>query len=250
MAVMTRIWILLIIVLAQVRCTTVQHISNTKVSYTPVSSTTTSEADKDITAMIVPYKEKLDAEMSEVLGNLSQEMTKSKPESTLSNWFSDAMLAAARKVDPSVDFAISNYGGLRMPSLSAGPLTRGELYELCPFDNLILIVDVPGNILDTFLQHTAEADGWPVSHGIRMIIKDKKMISCTIGGRAIDAGKTYKVAMPDYVANGGDEMSILIPLSRKQTDILQRDALIEYAREISKGGKDISAAIEGRIIKQ
>lgn len=250
MALTTRIWLLLIIAFWQVGCTTVQHISNTKVGYDSISTTTTTETDAGITAMIVPYKEKLDDLMNEVLANIKQEMVKTKPESTLGNWFSDAMLSAALKMDPGVDFAIANYGGLRIPSLSAGPLTRGELYELCPFDNTILIVEVPGNILDTFLQHVALSEGWPVSKGIRMIINDRKMINCTIGGRMIDPAATYKVAMPDYVANGGDDMSMLIPLSRVQTGIIQRDALIEYAQEATKRNMDVSAIIEGRIIKQ
>jgi len=250
MALITRIWILLSIALWQVGCTTVQHISNTKVGYEPISTTTTTETDADVAAMIVPYRAKLEDQMNEVLANIKQEMVKGKPESTLGNWFTDAMLAAALKIDPEVDFAIANYGGLRIPSLSAGPLTRGELYELCPFDNSILIVEVPGNILDTFLQHVALSEGWPVSKGIRMIIDDRKMINCTIGGRMIDSATTYKVAMPDYVANGGDDMSMLIPLSRVQTGIIQRDALIEYAQEATKHNMDVSAIIEGRIIKQ
>ena len=111
--------------------------------------------------MIEPYKSTLDVQMNEVIGTVSQEMTKKKPESTLGNWYADAMIAGTKKEGYPVDFAISNYGGLRVPYISAGPLTRGEIYELCPFDNLLVIVDVPGDILDILnLGHCTQAQNY------------------------------------------------------------------------------------------
>jgi 2',3'-cyclic-nucleotide 2'-phosphodiesterase (5'-nucleotidase family) len=135
-----------------------------------------------------------------------------------------------------------------VPYLAAGPLTRGELYELCPFDNLLLIVEVPGDILDTLLQQISAADGWPMSGDVRITIRDHVMSGCTINKQPIDRAAIYRVAMPDYVANGGDDMKMLIPLSRIQTGQLVRDILIDYAMETAKKGKTISAPIEGRII--
>jgi hypothetical protein len=56
--------------------------------------------------------------------------------------------------------------------------------------------------------------------------------------------------MPDYVANGGDGLKALIPLSRVQTSKLIRDILIEYALESTRMGQGISASIDGRITIQ
>lgn len=229
-------------------CTSVQHISKTNIGYESVSSKSDIVPDERITAMIEPYKSSLDVQMNEVIGTVSQELTKKKPESTLGNWYADAMLAGTKKEGHPVDFAISNYGGLRVPYISAGPLTRGEIYELCPFDNLLVIVDVPGDILDSLLQQIASTEGWPVSNGIRMVIKDNKVESCTIQSQPIVSSQIYKVAMPDYVANGGDGLKALIALSRVQTSKLIRDILIEYAQESTRTGQTISATIDGRII--
>ncbi len=231
-------------------CTSVQHISKTNISYESVSSKSDIVPDPEITAMIEPYKSTLDEQMNEVIGTVSQELTKKKPESTLGNWYADAMIAGTKKEGYPVDFAISNYGGLRVPYISAGPLTRGEIYELCPFDNLLVIVDVPGDILDSLLQQIAFTEGWPVSNDIRMVIKDNKVESCTIHSQQIVSSQIYKVAMPDYVANGGDGLRALIPLSRVQTSKLIRDILIEYAQESTRKGQTISATIDGRIIIQ
>ncbi len=231
-------------------CTTVQHVSKTNVSYQPITTTTVIAPDDEIMTMIAPYKEQLDEEMNEVIGNVAQELTKRKPESTLGNWYTDAMMAGTEKEGYVADFAISNYGGLRIPYLSAGPLTRGEIFELCPFDNLLVIVDIPGDLLDTLLNQIAESEGWPISKGVVMTIKNNQLVSCTIDNLPVSTSRNYKVAMPDYVANGGDNLKMLIPLSRIQTGKLIRDILIEHALETTKNGKEITAAIEGRVIIQ
>jgi 2',3'-cyclic-nucleotide 2'-phosphodiesterase (5'-nucleotidase family) len=188
--------------------------------------------------------------MNEVLGNVSQGLTKQKPESTLGNWYTDAMVSAAKKAGYNVDFAISNYGGLRVPEITKGPLTRGEIYELCPFDNMMVIMDLKGNYVDSLFQQIAATEGWPISEGVWMVIQNKKMINCTIHSLLLDPSLTYKVAMPDYVANGGDGLKVLIPLPRTQTGLLVREILMAYAQETALAGKEITATIQGRIVIQ
>ena len=231
-------------------CSTVQHISKTDVRYETLNSKAVSAPDEETTAMIAPYKTEVDKEMNEVLGNVPVDLTKRKPESTLGNWYSDAMLDIAAKKGYKADFAISNYGGLRIPQITAGPLTMGEIFELCPFDNLLVIMELKGDIVDSLLQQTAETEGWPVSKGIQMVINDKKMVKCTIQGEPLSMSKTYIVAMPDYVANGGDGLKVLITQKRVQTALLVRDMLIEYARDATASGKGITSAIDGRIVVQ
>jgi len=241
--------LLILLVLLSAGCTSVHHISKTDVRYELMNSAV-AEPDKEVTAMIAPYKVQVDKEMNEVLGNLPVDLTKRKPESTLGNWYCDAMIDISAKKGYYADFAISNYGGLRIPQITAGPLTMGEIFELCPFDNLLVIVEMKGDIVDSLLQQTAMSEGWPVSKGIKMIISDKKMVQCTIQGLPLSSSTTYKVAMPDYVANGGDGLKVLIPQKRVQTAILIRDMLIEYARDATANGKEITSAIDGRIVIQ
>ncbi|MBP7239149.1 MAG: 5'-nucleotidase C-terminal domain-containing protein [Saprospiraceae bacterium] len=250
MALRKYIFFILHLVLIVSGCSSVQHISKTEVRYDLLNSSAVSAPDEEITALIAPYKVEVDKEMNEVLGNVPVDLTKRKPESTLGNWYSDAMIDIAAKKGYNADFAISNYGGLRIPQITAGPLTMGEIFELCPFDNLLVIVEMKGDIVDSLLQQTASSEGWPVSKGIKMIIADKKMVQCTIQGVPLSSTATYKVAMPDYVANGGDGLKVLITQKRVQTAILIRDMLIEYARDATAGGKEITSAIDGRIVIQ
>ena len=230
-------------------CTTVQHISKVDVSYT-VPSAEVAVANRDIDAMIAPYKVQLDANMNEPIAALGTDLVKRQPESTMGNWVSDGMLWGANQGGFTADFAISNYGGMRVPMISAGVLTVGEIYELSPFDNMLLIVDMPGTYVDSLFQFIAAKDGWPVSKGVRLVISQKKLISATIDGAPVDPAKMYKVAMPDYVANGGDEARFMIPLKRISTDKMQRNILIDFAKASAKDGGNIYTRMEGRIISQ
>jgi 2',3'-cyclic-nucleotide 2'-phosphodiesterase (5'-nucleotidase family) len=241
--------ILLSLLLFFSSCKSIQHISQSDVRYQVVSDSTLSE-DEEINRIVAPYKAQLDAVMNEVLGTLPAELTKNRPESTLGNWVTDAVMERMKKEGHSVDFAIVNYGGLRVPYLSQGPLTRGELFELAPFENSMMILDVPGEKLDSFLLLVAEAGGWPVSKDVKLVISNKKVVSASIGGQPVSPSRIYKIATVDYVATGGDNMKVLIPLTRKETGLIFRDILIDHVKEANASGKPLTASIEGRIIQQ
>jgi 2',3'-cyclic-nucleotide 2'-phosphodiesterase (5'-nucleotidase family) len=233
-----------------ISCTTVQHISKVNVSYDVPSKQSNPATDEEIKTMITPYKVQLDSKMNEVLANVATNLTKGQPESTMGNWLTDAMMCAVEREGLQADFAVYNYGGMRVPVITAGPLTMGELYEFSPFDNTLMIVDVPGNIVDSLFRFVALKDGWPVSDNIRMVIKDKQLISFTINGQPVDLNKIYKAAVPDYVANGGDNTSFMIGLKRIQTGLLVRNLLVQYAAETARSGNDINVGLQGRITIQ
>lgn len=229
-------------------CKSVQHISHTDVSYQVMRSDSTLKSDQVITDMIAPYKVQLDTVMNEVLGNVVYDLNKQRFESNLGNWVADVMLDGVRKEGYQADFAVVNSGGLRVPGITAGPLTRGELFELSPFDNMVVVVDIPGKIIDTLFQKIAENAGWPISRGVKLSMSNKMIVSSLIHDLPVDSNKIYKVATVDYVANGGDEMKSLIQLSRVQTGKILRDMLIENVIKTTAEGKGITAYIEGRII--
>lgn len=229
-------------------CAPVQHISKTDVKYQTVESDQENSGDASINEMITPYKAQINEEMNEVIGTVASELTKGKPESTLGNFVCDAMLAGALQEDPEVDFAMANYGGLRIPYITAGPLTKGQIFELSPFDNLLVIVQIPGQVLDTLMVHIAAMGGWPVSHGLKMSINNGVLVDYTVHGQPTSSATIYKVALPDYIANGGDGLSELIPLDRSQSGKLVRDIIMEYAIEITQQGKEINGVVEGRVV--
>lgn len=231
-------------------CDTFQHIAKTDVRYAVVTAETAPAENAEIKATIAPYKSQLDAVMNEVIAVLPVELSKQKPESTLGNWVADVILEKLNAEGYNVDFAIVNYGGLRVPYLAAGEITRGEVFELSPFDNTLMVLEVPGIVLDSALLLIAQADGWPVSKGINMVIQQKKVVSARIHNQPVDPEKIYRVATLDYVANGGDNMSMFIPIKRTQTGLLLRDILIGHLQKSTREGIPVSAKIEGRIVQQ
>ncbi len=206
------------------------------------------KGDAGIESMIAPYREKLDAEMNQVIGYLETELTKDRPESTLGNFVADAILEVAQKrYDQPIDFSLPNYGGLRIPYLNAGEVVLGDMFELMPFDNMLVIAQIDGKIAQQLFEHIADLRGWPVSSGVQMSIDTlQQQHSFLINGEPIDPNKTYRFCVSDYIANGGDKCSFLIDQKRDDLNLLFRDALIEYVQ--SKKKEKMAFQLEGRAV--
>jgi 2',3'-cyclic-nucleotide 2'-phosphodiesterase (5'-nucleotidase family) len=192
------------------------------------------QVDSSLKNFLNPYRDSMAASMSFVLALLETDLEKGQPECTLGNFMADAMFTMAEKkygIKP--DAAFMNYGGIRLPSVKAGIVTRGKIYELFPFDNILLLVKIKGTVLQQFLDHISGRGGWPVA-GITMQIKNKKAVNVLINGQPLDVNKEYKIAIGDYTANGGDDAAMLKGLPQINKGYLMRDALIDYATALKK----------------
>lgn len=204
------------------------------------------KADSVLTQLLLPYKQKMDSLFDEVIGRTDTILYKAQPECTLGNFMADAVLASGKKNNPLVEAAVFNYGGIRVPYIVAGDITIGKFFELMPFDNRLVILEVPGDTLIRFCDHMAALRGWPVS-GIRYVIKDKKAEQISVNGNAVDPKRIYVIATNDYLANGGDYCSFLTSLKRTTTGMGIRDILIENIRELAKQERPLHPYIENRI---
>ena len=203
--------------------------------------------DSSLLKLLAPYSAGVNATMNEVIANVGTSLTKKQPEGTLGNVLVDALLQQAqKKFGQHVDAAFMNYGGIRLTEIPPGPLTRGKLFELSPFDNTLVLMTVSGDVLNQFLDRIAGSGGWPVA-GIQMKIADKKATQVIIGGKPLDLNAKYTIALPDYVANGGDNMNMLKVLPKQDRGFILRDELQEYFTQLQKEGKSITSSIEGRI---
>ncbi len=202
--------------------------------------------DSNLNNLIKPYKDQLDVKMSELIGRADTTLTKKQPESTLGNFMADAQLMVAREIDQTVSISVANYGGIRISYLTGGDIRLRNMYELMPFDNKLVIIEVSGTLLHQLCDHMAALGGWPVS-GMSYIIKDKKAINILVGDKQLNEQTTYKVAISDYVANGGDNCDFLKTARQHATDILIRDALIGYVRSFSAQNKPLHSSLENRV---
>jgi len=231
-------------------CKTYYSVDNTKSSFNKIDKKLDSKECSDIDLMIAPYKDKLSAKMNETLG-YSDGLLKRQPESTLGNWVADAIVnGAERHGSVKVDFGVQNYGGVRIKELTNGEITLGKIYELMPFNNYVVVLEADGTATRQLLDRMALYGGWPISKSVHYTIKEDKATGITINGQPFDIDKTYIIALPDYVANGGDKCSFLKDTKRIDIDqVLIRDILVEEVQIASKEGKHINSKIEGRVVK-
>ena len=121
------------------------------------------------------------------------------------DWAAQVMLTVV-----GADCAISNTGGIR----STGGIKNGEdiklgnMFEIIPFDNEIILCEVSGAVLKTYLQTTSNYYG--LKQGIDV--------------SSLSNSKTYKVAVIDYVYYGSYFMANANPVN---THVIYREALIE-----------------------
>ena len=204
-------------------------------------------ADSSLIVFLQPYRDSVNKSMNTVVGTAPVALDKQQPEGTLGNFMADALLVMARvKYNTKVDGAVVNYGGIRLNQLAAGPVTRGKVFELMPFDNLLILQKLKGDVLQQFLDLTAARGGWPIS-GITYQIKDKKAVNVKVGGQPLDPSSEYVLANSDYVANGGDNADMLRAIPQITNGYLMRDAIFDYINTLKVSGKNISATIENRV---
>ncbi|MBK7882430.1 MAG: 5'-nucleotidase C-terminal domain-containing protein [Chitinophagaceae bacterium] len=233
------------LVLAVIACNTTYQPS--AVQYKDYKVTPAIKQDGAVAFLLKPYADSVNKKMSDIIAVSAITLDKKQPEGTLGNILADAMLVMAeQKYKIEIDAAFINYGGIRLPSIPAGDISRGKIYELAPFDNLIVVQKINGKILQEFLDHISGKGGWPGA-GITWQIKDKKAINVLINNKPLNENAIYTIANNDYVANGGDDCKMLKGIPQQNSGFVFRDAVIEYFSSFTKQGKKIFAQPENRV---
>ncbi len=218
-----------------------------KLEYSNYRLSPETNKDSSVIALLKPYSDEVARTMNDVVGTVGETLEKAQPESTLGDFMADAYLVMAReKFKTKVDGAMMNYGGIRLTQLPAGPITRGKIFELMPFDNLLILQHLNGSQLQQMLDIIASRNGWPLA-GITLDIKDKKAVNVLVGGAAIDPAANYTIANSDFVANGGDDAAVLRSLPQINIGYLMRDALFDYLNTFKLAGKPILAPPQNRV---
>ncbi|MBM3268731.1 MAG: bifunctional metallophosphatase/5'-nucleotidase [Candidatus Sericytochromatia bacterium] len=195
--------------------------------------------DPAIAADIAPYKQRIDGKLKVKIGEATDVFKRygsADIESTLNNLIADATLAATRKV-AKIDFAISSSGTPRS-NMAAGPLTLEDAFFTLPFDNKLAIVQVRGDVAAEALRikrRPREMKRHAVSNVTYALVPGTDRIkNIMVGGEPLDPKRTYTIAVTDYMAEGGSGFAMFIGANRKDTGIVQRDALINYIREAGR----------------
>ncbi|GAC1536737.1 MAG: hypothetical protein NVS2B9_02620 [Myxococcales bacterium] len=180
----------------------------------------------------------------------------------LANLAVDALRSGAGG-GPKARFAFQSAHGLRVSEIPAGPITFGQLFELSPFDNQLVVVDLEAREIRDALESVLRAGRNPMKvSGLRYTIGWPRPglrgdLSAAPPGaivtEVVDTGTglplcrtarctqalcqvacvegSYAVAMSDFLADGGDGMKVLIDKPRRTAQVLTRDVLVAFVKE-------------------
>lgn len=223
--------LLIIFIISVSACKSVQHVANIEASKLQVEQNIVQE-DPELVQLIAPYKDSLDILMEEIIGNLPQDLIKTRPNSNLGNWFTDILHEAGQDLyNKEIDFAIQNYGGIRIPTLNKGPLKVGDIYELMPFDNTLVLLKCDSSSVQKLCNHMAASNGWPISKGLNFSIENQAAANILIDEAPLNSTAEYYILVPDYIANGGDKCYFLQDLPREDAGQMLRELVIDHLRD-------------------
>jgi len=161
-----------------------------------------------------------------------------RPESALGNLLTDAVL---QSID--ADIYVHNVvGGIRA-NLPAGELTFGKVFNIMPFDNRVVVLDISGAELRHVMEVQAHKSGRRAGFsGMRVYVdcdSDQMSVRMSLAnGQDIEDGDRVNVAVSDFVALGGD--GILMPIMPDEgfeytTDLpMIRDVLVDWFTKVGQ----------------
>lgn len=190
-------------------------------SYEHASIAVDAAIDSTILQIITPYQDKIQDKMNEVLSYTKNNLEKGKPESTMGNFVTDLCLNYS-----DAHMCVMNNGGLRT-TINKGNITRGKIYELMPFENELVVLELNKDEYIGLLKYIVSREGEPFS-GIKISINEDKKILSNTWPVNFDIGENVKVLTSDYLANGGDAMHFFKGKKQYKVGIKLRDAILDY----------------------
>ena len=211
--------------------------------------------DPGVDAIIAPYSAKV-RELDAPIGKLVGELKKGgMGAGSLGNFVADALRARAEvKLGKPVLLAIANSGGLRKNEFAEGNLSSNDIYQLLPFENALVALDLTGEQLRRFL-------GIIVTHrdaqsGARIMYrtngkKENEIVGVRLGSGAvekeIDPQAIYTIVTIDYLVKRGGDYSVLQEAKNlRPLNLTMRDAVLDYVKAETAAGRAVKATLDGR----
>lgn len=235
--------------------TIICHAQNHKYQYKTITLDSSFDAkiDPSLQKYILKQKKKMDNKMNIVIGHCSEEIIAFDPISPLSNLLTDLLLTHAPTYCTdsyfhSCDISLLNFGGIRS-NLPKGDITIGNIFQLAPFDNKLVFIDINGKELRKAVLRLTERDCKAAFSGLEITFLSGKPYKITLQGEPLNDEKNYRLITLDFIATGGDNILSNLQFSRTNfTEILYRDFLIQEFQKIHQSGKSIQGKMDNRVV--
>jgi 2',3'-cyclic-nucleotide 2'-phosphodiesterase (5'-nucleotidase family) len=170
--------------------------------------------------------------LDEVITSAEEKIERSKTgDSLMGQLTADAVREATGS-----EAALVNSGSFRR-DIPAGSFTQKNLYELLPFEDGVVVLQVSGYYLRKILELSALNQGQDAFLQISgmKVEKSGDGFNITVGDNPIMDRQKYLVAVNDYLADGGDGYKMFRGFkSRRNTDLILRKVLGDYLKKKQK----------------
>jgi 2',3'-cyclic-nucleotide 2'-phosphodiesterase (5'-nucleotidase family) len=187
------------------------------------------DPDTAVARIVAAWEEEVRPLTERVVVTIAEPLERAGEEYALGNLVADAIRA-----ETGAHASIANTGSIRRP-LPAGPVTWGMFYELQPFQNQLVRMDVTGAVLRAALEHALER-GSPDAHLAGMTVRwdpaapagsRVREVRLT-DGRVVEDDDLVTLGLTEFVATGGDGYAMLARVPFTRTELIDLDAVIRY----------------------
>lgn len=214
--------------------------------------------DEAVEKMLAPYSGKVRA-LNVVIGTLEQPLKKEPVGAgSLGNFVSDGIKSYAQtKLKKPIALTIMNAGGLRKNEIAAGELRATDIFELLPFENALVAVDVTGaDLLKVLPALVRDAQS-----GARLRYKwndqnrpefiSGKLVDENGREHEIDPTKIYTLVTIDYLIklNSGSYAILQEAKSTTPLNITLRESIMEYVKSETAAGRKIGQRTDNRYVQ-
>ena len=209
--------------------------------------------DPAITALIAKYDAVAAPLRNRIIGSITGDITRAATrgeESSVGRLVADAQLDATNDANNgNAVIAFMNAGGLREDFIYSeitgteqpGEVTFGEMFQVQPFGNSLVTMDITGAQIETLLEQQWSTQPNPggkllqVSEGFTYAYSQSAPIgdkvdpaSIKLNGVTIDPNATYRVTVNSFLADGGDGFAVLREGTNRLGGAVDTDALEAY----------------------
>lgn len=232
-----------ILVLLSILSCEEEYVKPIQINYHKQAIDSTLNSDNELNSFIAPYRDKISSEMQVVLSYAPADMYKSdsKYNTAIGNMMADAVMQEANLIFEKrhglkIDAVLLNYGGIRS-GISKGDITVRTAYDIMPFENEIVVVELSHKTLQEMLKYIIDRrTAHPIAGMTIRLNHDYSLNSAIVNGDEIKLNdtkeKSYYIATSDYLFQGGDGMNFF--KDNKQVfglDYKLRNILIDYFKK-------------------